>query len=136
MAQAFEAVRITGIEHDAPLRARIEKLMMGAVKRITFRPVRSVAAFFDDNGPKGGPAMRCALTVSLPRRPAIRVEHRAESFDLAFKMAFAALERQIGPALRPRSAGQAPSQEVLRGPPGDGPRPFSSEGQAIVVGVG
>jgi ribosome-associated translation inhibitor RaiA len=40
--------------------------------------------------------MRCALTVSLPRRPAIRVEHRAESFDLAFKMAFDALERQIG----------------------------------------
>lgn len=95
MARAAESARITGIEHDAPLKARIDKLMMRRVKRAAHRPVRSVVAFFDDNGPKGGPAMRCALTVIVPRGPAIRVEHRAEDFDLAFRTAFSALERQV-----------------------------------------
>ena len=95
MTRAIAPVRITGIEPEGPFRARIEKLMGGAIERVIAQPVRGVVSFFDDNGPKGGPAMRCALTVSIPHRPSIRVEHRAKSFDLAFKAAFTALERRI-----------------------------------------
>ena len=95
MTQEVGAVRISGIERDAVLRARVGKLMTGAVERITVRPVRSQAVFFDDNGPKGGRAMRCALTVRLPYRPSIRVERSAVTPRLAFDAAIAVLERQL-----------------------------------------
>ena len=52
-------------------------------------------AFFDDNGPKGGVASRCAFTVKLPYRPALRVEHTAETPRVAFDAGFAALERLL-----------------------------------------
>jgi ribosome-associated translation inhibitor RaiA len=95
MTEAVGAVRISGVERDAGLRARVGKLMTGAVERITVRPVRTQAVFFDDNGPKGGRAMRCALTVRLPYRPSIRVERSAVTPRLAFDAAFAVLERQL-----------------------------------------
>jgi ribosome-associated translation inhibitor RaiA len=95
MTEAVGAVRISGVERDAALRARVGKLMTGAVERITGRPVRTRAVFFVDNGPKGGRAMRCALTVRLPYRPSIRVERSAVTPRLAFDAAFAVLERQL-----------------------------------------
>ena len=95
MTEEVGAVRISGIEREAALRARVEKLMTAAVERITVRPVRSQAVFFDDNGPKGGRAMRCALTVRLPYRPSIRVERSAVTPRLAFDAAIAVLERQL-----------------------------------------
>jgi ribosome-associated translation inhibitor RaiA len=95
MTAEIEAVRISGIERDEALRTRVEKLMTDTLARVTVRPVRSQAAFFDDNGPKGGRAMRCALTVRLPYRPSIRVERSALTPRLAFDGAFAVLERQL-----------------------------------------
>ena len=95
MTEEVGVVRITGIERDAALRARVGKLMAAAVERITVRPVRSQAVFFDDNGPKGGRAMRCALTVRLPYRPSIRVERSAVTPRLAFDAAITVLERQL-----------------------------------------
>src|SRR4029450_4515537 len=47
-------------------------------------PVSTQVAFFDDNGPKGGPGIRGALTVRLPYRPAVRGEQTAEGPRLAF----------------------------------------------------
>jgi ribosome-associated translation inhibitor RaiA len=70
--------------------------MAAALARLAVRPVRSQAVFVDDNGPKGGRAMRCALTVRLPFRPTVRVERSAETPRLAFDDAFAVLERQLG----------------------------------------
>lgn len=52
-------------------------------------------AFFDDDGPKGGRAVRCGLTVRVPYRPAVRVEHTAETPRLAFDASFKSLERQL-----------------------------------------
>jgi ribosome-associated translation inhibitor RaiA len=69
--------------------------MAGALANLAVAPVKGQAAFFDDNGPKGGRAMRCALTVRLPFRPSIRVERSAVTPRLAFDAAFAVLERQL-----------------------------------------
>lgn len=52
------------------------------------------ARFVDDNGPKGG-GIRCALTLRLPYRPALRVEQTAMTARLAFDGAIATLERQL-----------------------------------------
>jgi ribosome-associated translation inhibitor RaiA len=95
MTVEVEAIAISGIKRDAALRTRTAKLMAATLARLSVKPVRGQAAFFDDNGPKGGRAMRCALTVKLPYRPSIRVERSAETPRLAFDAAFTILERQL-----------------------------------------
>jgi ribosome-associated translation inhibitor RaiA len=65
------------------------------LKPVQVKPLGAEVRFFDDNGPKGGRAIRCAVTVRLPYRPAVRVEEMAETARLAFDGAFATLERQL-----------------------------------------
>lgn len=88
-------IDILGVEKDTALRARAAKVVGAALKLIKLAPIRAKVTFFDDNGPKGGLGMRCAMDVRLPYRPAIRVEQVAETSRLAFDGAFAALERQL-----------------------------------------
>lgn len=95
MTVAVQATQISGVEGDAPLRARTAKLMAAALAKLAVSPVRSQVIFVDDNGPKGGRAMRCALTVRLPYRPTVRVERSAVTPRLAFDAALAVLERQL-----------------------------------------
>jgi len=95
MTAEVQATQISGIERDPPLRARTAKLMAATLAKLSVKPVRSQATFVDDNGPRGGRAMRCALTVRLPYRPSVRVERSAETPRLAFDAAFAVLERQL-----------------------------------------
>ncbi len=49
----------------------------------------------DENGPKGGRTIRCALEVRRPRRPAVHVEATATTPRLAFDAALGKLERQL-----------------------------------------
>ena len=88
-------IDILGVERDTALRARAAKVVGAALKLIKLAPIRAKVTFFDDNGPKGGLGMRCAMDVRLPYRPPIRVEQVAETSRLAFDGAFAALERQL-----------------------------------------
>ena len=89
------AIDIEGVEKDRALRARAVKVVGDALETIGLTPVKAKITFFDDNGPKGGLGMRCALNVRLPYRPTIRVERVAETSRLAFDGAFAGLERQL-----------------------------------------
>jgi ribosome-associated translation inhibitor RaiA len=95
MTSEIQTTRISGIDDDQALRARVAKLMAGMLAKLTVRPLRSEAVFVDDNGPKGGRALRCALTVRVPHRPNIRVERSDATPRLAFDAAFAILERQL-----------------------------------------
>jgi len=88
-------IEIQGMEKDRALRARAAKVVAAALEPIKMAPIRAKITFFDDNGPKGGRGMRCAVDVRLPYRPAIRVEQVAETSRLAFDGAFGALERQL-----------------------------------------
>jgi len=88
-------IDIHGVEKDTALRARAAKVVGAALEHIKLAPIRAKVTFFDDNGPKGGLGMRCAMDVRLPYRPAIRVEQAAETTRLAFDGAFAALERKL-----------------------------------------
>jgi len=95
MTAEIQVTLISGAERDRPLGARVMKLMTAALAQLSVKPVRSQVAFVDDNGPKGGRAMRCALTVRLPYRPTLRVERSATTRRLAFDAAFSVLERQL-----------------------------------------
>jgi ribosome-associated translation inhibitor RaiA len=88
-------IDIQGVEKDTALRARAAKVVGAALEHIKLAPIRAKITFFDDNGPKGGLGMRCAMDVRLPYRPAIHVEQVAETSRLAFDGAFAALERRL-----------------------------------------
>lgn len=88
-------IRISGTRRNAGLRSRSAKLVGGALARLSVEPVKGEVAFFDDNGPRGGRASRCALTVRLPYRSSIRVERTAETPRLALDAAFPVLERRL-----------------------------------------
>lgn len=89
------AIEIRGIRRNATLRARVSARVGDALASLRVSPVGAKVTFFDDNGPRGGLAMRCALNVRVPYRPLIRVEHVAETRWLAFDGAYASLERQL-----------------------------------------
>ena len=89
------AIEIRGIRKDKGLAARVSARVAAALADLHVAPVSAKVTFFDDNGPKGGLAMRCAISVRVPYRPLIRVEHVAATTWLAFDGAFAALERQL-----------------------------------------
>jgi ribosome-associated translation inhibitor RaiA len=87
-------IEISGLAIRGPLRTRITTILEDLLKGVRSPAVAQVT-FFDENGPKGGLGIRCAFTVSLPRRPRIRVEHVAETPRLAFDGGIAALERRL-----------------------------------------
>jgi ribosome-associated translation inhibitor RaiA len=88
-------IEIGGLGHDRGLAARVRRRLAAALRGLTVKPVTAVATFVDDNGPKGGPAIRCALTLRLPYRPSLRVEATALVPGAAFDGAIDTLERQI-----------------------------------------
>lgn len=88
-------IEIRGIPTDAALRARAIKRLGAALAKLPVEPTLAQITFFDENGPKGGRAMRCALTVRVPYRPHLRVEEVAETPRLAFDGSFEKLEREL-----------------------------------------
>jgi ribosome-associated translation inhibitor RaiA len=88
-------VDIQGLERDPMLRGRVDRLVGAALETIKVAPIRARVTFFDDDGPKGGLALRCAVDLRVPYRPAIHIEHVAATPRLAFDGVMAALERQL-----------------------------------------
>jgi hypothetical protein len=89
------AIAIRGLGKDRVLSARVSAHVGDAIASLRVAPVAAKVTFFDDNGPKGGLGMRCALDVRVPYRPAIRIERVATTSRLAFDKAFATLGRQL-----------------------------------------
>lgn len=72
---------------------------------------RVTVAFTDENGPKGGRAMRCAIGLTLPRRSPVRAEHTAVSARLALDGALETLERDLARVIeRRRDAARRPKK--------------------------
>jgi len=88
-------IAIHGIRPDTTLGARVSARLETVLAALRVSPISAKATFFDDDGPKGGPAIRCAISVRVPYRPLIRVEHISTTGRLAFEGAFATLERQL-----------------------------------------
>jgi ribosome-associated translation inhibitor RaiA len=88
-------IDIRGTGGNRAFSARVEKRMAATLARLRVKPVGAQVLFFDDNGPKGGVDIRCAVTVRLPYRRSVRVEHMGTTLRLAFDAAFVILERQL-----------------------------------------
>lgn len=88
-------IDIQGLPTRSALRVRVTRQMNEVLSPLHVKPVAAKVTFFDENGPKGGVAIRCALTVRLPYRPVVRVEHLSDTPRRAFDGGFATLERQL-----------------------------------------
>lgn len=88
-------IGIAGLGGEPGLAARIKDRVGGVVGRLRVTPVAAHVAFFDDDGPKGGRAIRCAITVQAPYQPSIRVEETAQTRRTAFAGALEMLDRLL-----------------------------------------
>ncbi|HKZ04767.1 MAG TPA: HPF/RaiA family ribosome-associated protein [Methylomirabilota bacterium] len=86
---------IRGASRSPELRSLMRRRLTRVLDGLRGSPIAVRASFTDLNGPKGGQADRCVLSVGRPRRPAVRAEHTAASQRTAFDGALAALERAI-----------------------------------------
>ena len=84
-----------GLALDDPLRARVEEKVNHVTSRGQGRPIAARVAFIDENGPKGGAAIRCAVTIELPRRPPLHADSRADSRLPAFDAALDVVAREL-----------------------------------------
>jgi ribosome-associated translation inhibitor RaiA len=88
-------IEVRGPVASPALRAQATDRMTRLLARFGIHSTTARAVFVDENGPKGGMDIRCALTVQRPARPVLRVESMGETPWLAFAAAFAILERRL-----------------------------------------
>jgi len=77
------------------LRARVAAGLADVLDALPVEPTSTRVAFTDENGPKGGEAIRCTLEVRLARRAPAYVEDVAATARLAFEAGLAKLERRL-----------------------------------------
>jgi hypothetical protein len=95
------------IRVDNETQARIPRQHVLARMRQALRPVDGEAVtarvtFTDVNGPKGGADIRCALLVTVPGQPPIRVTRAETTPRLAFDAGYAVAVRQLDQGRRRR----------------------------------
>jgi len=88
-------IEVRGLSGDRRFRAYVVRALGEALDRLRVAPVSAQVGFADENGPKGGVAIRCLLEIRVPRRPPIDARHLAESPRLAFDGALTKLDRQV-----------------------------------------
>src|SRR5262245_36670472 len=105
------AIDIEGIVTEPTLRGRFARGMRQILAKLELEPTSVRVDFTDLTGPKGGVDKRCAMTIRLPRRAAVHVEHVADTLLTAFDGALDALERRLTRTRkRQREAGRRPKK--------------------------
>jgi ribosome-associated translation inhibitor RaiA len=108
---ALFAIDIEGLANDPALRTRCSRRARQALARLGVTPLSARINFTDQNGPKGGVSVRCAITVPVPRRAPVHVEHVAPTQGTAFDGALDSLEHQLTRGWRrDREAGRRPKK--------------------------
>jgi hypothetical protein len=69
--------------------------VQSVLARARVKPTTTTIIFTDQNGPKGGMAIRCAVTAAVPRQATVRIAPLAATAPLAFAKAMKALERSL-----------------------------------------
>ena len=89
-------VQVLGVERGRRIAAEATGRLRDAVASPRIRATAAQVRFTDENGPKGGGAIRCAITLVLARRAPVHVEDVALSPRLALDRGLAKLERRLG----------------------------------------
>jgi ribosome-associated translation inhibitor RaiA len=104
------------------IRARVTAGLARVLASLPVEPTTARVAFTDENGPKGGVAIRCALEIHLPRQTAVRVEEVATTPRLALDAGLDKLERRL------RRVRQSARQAKRR------PKKYYAAGRALAAG--
>jgi ribosome-associated translation inhibitor RaiA len=96
------AIEVRGLGGHPHFRIDAVRRINGVLARRRIRARSIRVSFSDEDGPRGGVAIRCALTVRLPGRPTIRVEHQTRTYRQAFEGAFEMFKRQVKRTTRRR----------------------------------
>jgi ribosome-associated translation inhibitor RaiA len=92
---AAARVEILGLPRADAARLRAATRLTAALAALPARASSARVTFSDDNGPKGGVAVRCAVTVTLKGWGRVHVEDRATTPRLALAGALDRLERRL-----------------------------------------
>jgi ribosome-associated translation inhibitor RaiA len=108
---ALIAIDVEGLAADSALRTRCARRTRQALAHLGVTPLSARVNFTDQDGPKGGVSVRCAITLPVPRRAAIHVEHVAPAAAMAFDGALDTLENRLAQRKRrEREAGRRPKK--------------------------
>ena len=88
-------IEFRGSSAGRTIAARVARGLADVLESLPVEPTSARVAFTDENGPKGGNAVRCAVEVRLPGRPAIHVEDVASTPRLALDAGLAKLARRL-----------------------------------------
>jgi hypothetical protein len=88
-------VEVVGLPRAVAGRLRAAGQVTAALAGMPERASSARLVFADENGPKGGVAVRCAVTVSLAGWGRVHVEDRATTPRLALSGALVRLERSL-----------------------------------------
>ena len=88
-------ILIEGIHNNPEFVERVRARVAEALGRVDPQPTGAKIIFADENGPKGGVAIRCTIVHDMPKRRDFSVEGNGASLEVAFDDAFAALETSI-----------------------------------------
>jgi|SRR5437870_1581803 len=87
-------ILIEGI-HTPEFEDHVRSRITQALERVTSRRTAAKVIFADVNGPKGGVGTRCTIVAEMPRRREVSVEELADTAEVAFDAAFAALKQSV-----------------------------------------
>jgi hypothetical protein len=88
-------ILVEGIHNNPEFLERVRARVAEAVGRVVPPPTGAKIIFADENGPKGGVAIRCTIVHDMPKRRDFTEIGHGNTFEVAFDDAFAALETSI-----------------------------------------
>jgi hypothetical protein len=86
---------VVGLRAPAARRLRLAARVRATLAALSERATSARLAFTDQDGPRGGPAVRCAATVTLAGWGRLHVEDEASTPELALAGALGRLERRL-----------------------------------------
>ena len=94
-SDAITTIIVEGTRNNVFAR-RVRARIAQTLGRVDPPPTTAKAIFSDENGPKGGPGIRCTIVHDMPRRRDFSVSEYGATEEIAFDAAFDALESSVG----------------------------------------
>lgn len=88
-------VQVLGVERGRRIAGEATGRLRAAVASPPIKVTAAQIRFTDENGPKGGGVIRCAITLQIARRAPVHVEDVALSPRLALDRGLVKLERRL-----------------------------------------
>ena len=86
---------VEGVHGSRAFVVKVRTRVAEALGRVNPTPTGAKIIFSDENGPKGGPGIRCTIVHDMPKRRDFSVSELGDTYEVAFDAAYAALESSV-----------------------------------------